>query len=120
MADWKVVKEFRDGGVAITVSATDSHRPMYSLSVWKLNGDQVYRFFPLRIRSALGRVEAEPSIGPVIAKLVGQAEQWCVEQAQAREDEIMVELEARERAQADKGKQQKPRGTHAFGKKGEP
>jgi len=117
--EWKVIKEFRDLGIAVTVSATDSHRPMYSLSVWKVNGEQVYRFFPLRFRSALGKVEAEGSLAPVVAKLIAAAEEWCFEMAQAREDEIISELEAKERAEADKGKQKKPRGTHAYGKKGE-
>lgn len=113
MSTWTVVKELREGEIAITISATNTWRPQYSLSIWKINGEQIYRYFPLHF-AGKGKVEsAKPSMGAQIAKLYCEAEQWCLEQAQKREDEIIGELEAKEKAQLERQKPAKRGGTHS-------
>lgn len=117
---WEHVRDFSDHhtGVVVRVNATDQHRPRYSFEIGRQVDDREYlaRHFSVFV-GGQGKVElTRPSLVETITRLVAEAEKFVLERCQEREDEIIEERMAKEKAQMERGKPKNPPGLKKLGK----
>lgn len=106
--NWQDIKIFTADGtdLAVRVQCSDGHRPLYSYAIGRMRDGRFITFIRPQTTVENCTVNLTPFPLETLGRLIAQAEQLIHGRLQEREDEFLLKRQAKERRDANFGRQE--------------
>jgi hypothetical protein len=125
--EWSFAKDFKDDETGICVRVNSCTLPtnfpggvpmkQFSYEVVRMNLQRVTRFFPVMMDAINGKVRVKSvDDSGILVELIYKAREWCREERQKREDEVIEIRLKKEEKKANYGRQEERPGLKRLGR----